>query len=379
MKLKTIELPFRIKKSILALGSQTKNTICFLNNNVAYLSQIHSNLTIPDNFLSFEKTIKYFLKKHPKIIAYDLHPEYESTKYIKALSMLSYKLTAIQHHHAHLASCMIENGLNNQKVIGIAFDGTGLGDDHTLWGAEFLICDYSGYVRYAHLRYIPLVGADRAIWQSWRIAILWLYLIYKDRIFDLGIDFVKRIDRKKWLVLKRMYNSGFNSPLTSSMGRLFDSVASLVLNKLNVKFEAEAAIELEKKATKYISTALPRVAAYHFQINPEGKKYVIDPASIIKEIVLDLKHKRSKELIAYKFHYTVAEIIRKMCLTLRKKTKINKIVLSGGVFQNKILLKLSLDLLYKEGFSVFTHKKLSCSDSSISLGQAAIGNYKRGN
>jgi hydrogenase maturation protein HypF len=370
MKLNKIKLPFKIKKSILALGPQTKNTVCFGEGNFAYLGPLHPDLSNPRDFLSFEKTVKYFLKKHPKIIAYDLHSEYQSTKYALNLTPNIHHLIPIQHHHAHIASCMAENNLGNEIVIGVAFDGTGLGSDNHLWGAEFLVCNYRDFKRTGHLKEIPLLGGERAILEPARIATAWLYLIYKDKFLNLNFDWVKKTDKKKWRVLKNMYLSGFNSPLASSMGRLFDAVGSLVLGKAKVNFEAELAMELEKIATSYKWQA----ASYKFKIIKQKDGYILDPLLIFKEIMGDLKAKEPKEKIAYRFHLTIAQMVRRMCLVLRKENKINKVVLSGGVFQNNLLLCLALDLLYKEDFKVFTHKELSCNDSGISLGQVAVAN-----
>jgi len=325
--------------------------------------------------------MKYFIAKNPKIIAQDLHPEYQSTKYIQQLSAsagggsalggIRYTLYAIQHHHAHIVSCMAENRLKNQKVIGVAFDGTGLGIDNTLWGGEFLLCDYRDFKRLAHLREIPLLGQEKAIQEPARLAAAWLYLIYKDRFLNLDIGLVKKIKRPEWRVLKNMYLSRFNSPLTSSMGRLFDAVASLVLERTKVAGEAELAIELEKIAKRYALNALP----YKFNIIKK-EVYIIDPLPIFKGIISDLKARETKEKIAYRFHLTVAQMIREMSSLLRKKTRINKVILSGGVFQNNLLRSLSIGLLYKDGFDVLTHKDLSCNDSAISLGQLAVANYR---
>jgi len=387
MELKKIKLPFSINKPVLALGSHVKNTICFAKDNFAYLSPVHPDLSNLRNFLNFEKDVKYFLKRHPKIIASDLHPEYQSTKYVQnlQLTMLS-SLQLIQHHHAHIASCMIEYGLKNQKVIGVAFDGTGLGSDNTLWGAEFLLCDYKNFKRCAYLKEIPLLGQDMAILEPWRLTAIWLYFIYKEKFLNLDINFVKGLNKNKWRVLKNMYLAGVNSPSASSMGRLFDAVASLVLAKHRINFEAELVRELEKIATGYrhfdFAQCPPakcpepveglQATGYNFKIIKNKDAYIIDPLPMFKEIILDLESKKPKEKIAYCFHLTVARMINKTCLALRKETKINKIVLSGGVFQNNLLLHLSLGLLYKEDFKVFMHKNLSCNDSSISLGQAVI-------
>ncbi len=375
MELKKIKLPFRVKKAILALGTQTKNTLCFAKGNCAYLSPVYADLNNPQDFSNFKKAVKYFLKKRPKIIASDLHPEYQSSKYALNLKPNTYHLIAIQHHHAHIASCMAENGLKNQKVIGVAFDGTGLGDDNTLWGAEFLICDYRGFRRKAHLKEIPLLGGQRAITEPARVTAAWLYLIYKDRFLGL----LKGMPKDKWRVLKNMYSSGFNSPLASSMGRLFDAAASLILEKPRAHFEAELAIELEQIAIRYpclVGRQGLLATCYKFKITNIGDRYILDPRPVFGGIIADLKARRPKKEIAYKFHLSIAELIRKTCLILRKQAGINKVVLSGGVFQNNLLLCLSKDLLYKDGFSVFTHNNLSCNDSAVSLGQIAIANFR---
>ena len=370
MEFKKINLPFKIKRPVLALGSQTKNSVCFAQGKFAYLSQIHPDLNSLKDFAKFEKTVKYFLKKNPKIIAYDLHPEYQSSKYALQLSTLNSQLSTIQHHHAHIASCMAENGLKNQKLIGVVFDGTGLGNDNTLWGAEFFLCDYRDFKRIAHLKEVPLLGGERAILEPWRLAAFWLDSLYRDNFLKLDIEFMKKIDKKKWRVLKNMYLSGFNSPLASSMGRLFDAAASLILAKCKVNFEAELAMELEETAKRYRLKA----ASYDFNVIQKNKEWILDPTPMFKEIVKDLKTRQDREKIAYRFHLTVAWMIKKVCLILRKATRINKVVLSGGVFQNKILLSLSLDLLSKEGFKVFWQQELPCSDAGIALGQIAIAN-----
>lgn len=350
MQNKTIELAFRIKKPVLALGAQTKNTVCFVGGNVAIISPVHPDLSNLKDLLDFERDTQYFIKKKPKIIARDLHPDYQSSKYIE-------QALAVQHHHAHIASCMAENGLSNRKVIGVAFDGTGLGSDGNLWGAEFLVCDYKNFKRLAHLKEIPLVGAERAIIEPWRLAAAWF-------------DFPAAIDKEQQL--QKIYSSGVNSPLASSMGRLFDAVGSLVLGKRKANFEAELAIGLEKKAAGYKAEGL----SYKFNLTKIKDMYILDPGKMFKGILLDLKARKPKEEIAYNFHLTVAKMIRRTCRVIRKETGLNIVALSGGVFQNKLLLKLSLDLLYKEGFKVLTHNKLSCNDSCVSLGQAVIAGLR---
>jgi hydrogenase maturation protein HypF len=332
------------------------------------LSSAHNNLSDPKDFLAFTKAADFFLKKGPKVIAYDLHPEYQSSKFAAHLSPITYRLLPIQHHHAHIASCMAENGLAKQKVIGVAFDGTGLGGDNTLWGAEFLVCDYKNFTRVAHLKTIPLLGGEKAISEPWRLAAAWLNSTYKDKFLNLKIAFIRGWDKKKWRILKDMYKAGLNSPLTSSMGRLFDAAGALILEKQNAAYEAELAITLEKLAL----SSNPHFLGYGFKIIKTPGQYIIDPALMFKQIVADLKRNSHKKEIAYKFHLTVAEMIRKTCLAIKKETGIKGIVLSGGVFQNNLLLELIRGLLYKEGYKVFIHKAISCNDSGVALGQVII-------
>jgi hydrogenase maturation protein HypF len=373
MKLKKIKLDHKIKKPVLSLGSQRKNTLCFAQGDIAYLTGEHPDLNNPQDFFSFQNDLEYLLRKKPRIIAYDLHPEYQSTKYIFCLNPDTYQLEPIQHHHAHIVSCMAENNLKNQKVIGVAFDGAGLGIDNHFWGGEFLICDYQNYQRMAYLREIPLIGAGQAILEPWRVAASWLYLIYGDKFLNLKIDLVKRVKRKNWKVLKEMYLSGLNSPFSSSIGRLFDAAASLIFNLPKVDIEAELAIRLEAAARDYRS----KEKGYKFSFYNNKGFYIIDPLPLFRELVSDLKAREDSSKMAYRFHLTVAEMIRKSVVTLRHKTKISQVVLSGGVFQNNLLLKLTLDLLYKEHFRVLRHHNLSCNDSAISLGQAVIANSRR--
>jgi hydrogenase maturation protein HypF len=368
MQAKKIKLNFKISKSVLALGTQTKNTVCFLKKNYAVLSAKPRDLNNPKACLEFEKEAKKFLKSKPSIIAFDLHPDYQSTKFAQRFPAAKFTLKPIQHHHAHIASCMAENNLNNQKVIGVAFDGTGLGSDNKLWGAEFLICDYQGFKRAAHLQEIPLLAGEQAILEPWRVAAAWLYTIYKDNFLKLKIGFIAKVNKKKWNILKNMYELKFNSPYASSIGRLFDAASSLILEKDKANYEAELAIQLERLATK----SLFRDESYRVELRKVHGVYIIDPAKMFKAIVVDLKDKRPKAEIAYKFHFTIAKIIQDVCLKLKKDTGIQRIALSGGVFQNKLLLKLALRLLYKERFKIFIHQNIPANDAGISLGQAVI-------
>lgn len=365
MELNKITLPFKIKNAVLAMGSQAKNTLCFAKGNAAFISREHANLNNPDDFLRFKRDAARLLKNKPKIIACDLHPDYQSTKCADGLPL---PRLMVQHHHAHIAACMVLNNLKNQKVIGVAFDGTGMGSDDTLWGGEFLICDYKNFRRRAHLKTALLLGAEVAIKEPWRLAAFWLSEIYGDKFLKLKTDFTRKISSKEWGYLKKIQACGFNSPLTSSMGRLFDAAASIILAKMCAGKEAELAIELEKVATR----CSEKVLSYDFKLSKADPAYIIDPAQLFKGIIADLKSGESKERTALRFHLSVAEMIRKVCCILRKESGINRVALSGGVFQNNLLLRLSLELLYKEEFRVLTLQKLPPNDSLISLGQAVI-------
>ncbi len=374
MVIEKIKLAFKIKYPVLALGPQNKNRLCFLKGDIAFLSAMRADLSDPKDYAGFEKSARYFLSQRPKIIASDLHPEYMSTKFALSLSPVPCPLFPVQHHHAHIASCMAENGLKNQQVIGVAFDGTGLGTDGTLWGGEFLIADYKNFRRRAHLKEIPLLGGAQAIIEPWRVAAAWLDAAFKGRFLRLRVDLVKKIKAADWQALRKISCAGFNSPAASSMGRLFDAVASLITGKLKAPSEAALAQELEKLAFSYAPSFL-RAPLYSFKLTKTAGGYILDPAPLFRKIIADLQGKKSPALIAYKFHLAVAEEVKNTCLVLRKKDKTNKVVLSGGVFQNKLLLKLTLDLLHKEKFRVFRHENLSCGDSSLCLGQAVIAAF----
>ena len=370
-----IPLPFKVKTPVLALGSHTKNTVCLIRGKAAYVSPVHQNLSTPKDFSAFVKQVNHFLKDKPRIIAHYLHPEYQSTKFARELSAGRYLLSPVQHHHAHIAACMAEAGLKDRKVIGVAFDGTGLGSDGRIWGAEFLICDYKNFQRKAHLKEIPLLGNEQAISQPWRLVLAWLFQMYDDRALRFNIGPLRPIGSRERKVLRKMYLSGFNAPLASSMGRLFDAVASLVLGRGKAHFEAELAIALEKTAQAHDSL---KPSGYKFSIIKAKENYIIDPRPMFRQIIAGLKTQSRKEEMAFRFHCTVAQMVCSTCLIVRKESKINRIVLSGGVFQNKLLLKETLDLLYKDKFEVFTHSRLPCNDACVSLGQALIAYCRKG-
>lgn len=352
--------------SVLACGGELKNTFCLTKGNKAFLSHHIGDLENIETLLSFEQGIEHFeniFSITPGIIAYDKHPDYLSTKYAEAKAGI--KKFPIQHHHAHIASCMVENNIS-EKVIGLAFDGTGYGDDGNIWGGEFFVGDYSSFERLAHFEYIPLPGGEAAIKEPWRMALSYLYETFgKDKIpFDL--PFLREIDSEKKKILLQQISKRINSPLTSSLGRFFDAVSALTGLCSVIEYEGQAAIRLEKYSD-VLSTDV-----YPYEIIEADSVYQISVRRMVEAIVYDIQRGRDTSQISSSFHKTLSQISVEICLKLRSRFDINLVALSGGVFQNRHLLGLVIDNLENEGFHVYTNSKVPVNDGGISLGQAAI-------
>lgn len=361
---------------ILALGGQLKNTFCLAQKNQVIISHHIGDLENLSALTSFEEGIEHFLKlfdAYPKILACDLHPEYISTKfaqeYIKKLGGGT-QLIPVQHHHAHIASLMIEQGIK-ETLIGVSFDGAGLGSDGNIWGGEFLIADFSSFSRVAHLKEIPLPGGEQAIKEPWRMALSYLKASYGKDFYLLAHKWLKRIEPHKLSLVNTLIEKEINSPLTSSMGRLFDAVASIIGLRDEVNYEAQAAIELEMLASKQ------EKGDYPFEIFPRGEELIIDPCPIIRAVIDDLNRGKRRDIMAARFHNSVSSIILKICQLLREKRGLNKVALSGGVFQNMYLLERVFSLLQKAGFKTYTHQHVPANDGGISLGQAVIAHYRK--
>lgn len=275
-------------------------------------------------------------------------------------------LVAVQHHHAHVASCMAENGVD-QPVIGVSFDGTGYGDDGCIWGGEFLVCDFSGYRRAAHLKYLPLPGGEVAIKRPYRMAISYLLDCFGPEVPWEGLPPLRHIDDAELAVVRRQVERGINAPLTSSMGRLFDAVSSLIGIRQVVNYEGQAAIELEMAAEPRVETR------YDWTLLPEEPR-PIDVAPAFRQMVEDLKRGTPRGVIAARFHNTVADLIVAVCELLRQETGLSLVALSGGVFQNLFLLERACRILESRGFRVLVHHQVPTNDGGIALGQAAIAN-----
>jgi hydrogenase maturation protein HypF len=260
---------------------------------------------------------------------------------------------------------MVENGMEG-NVIGVVLDGTGFGLDGTLWGGEFIRANLRDFDRLAHLKKVPMPGGSMAIKEPWRMAMVYLSEAFGEEAPQLGIDLTKRIDFKKWDILKKAAEKRINSPLTSSMGRFFDAVSSLLSIRDEVHYEGQAAIELEKIADHGMREAYP------FTLRKDEEPITIDPTEIIRGIVRDLTRGMSSSKISGKVHHTIARFIIETCEAIRSEERLSRVVLSGGVFQNILLLSLVTGGLRSSGFDVYTHHLVPTNDGGISLGQAVI-------
>ncbi|MCL5951686.1 MAG: carbamoyltransferase HypF [Chloroflexi bacterium] len=414
-----VHLPFRTRPT-LAVGAELKNTFCLARDQYAFVSQHIGDLENYSTLQSFAQQIEHFkrlFRVQPEVIAYDLHPEYLSTKYARAQDAgfippgtprrgsrglgrdlrsapefqgfglgdksESLKLVPVQHHHAHIAACMAENRLgDDEPVLGIAFDGTGYGTDGKIWGGEFLLARYAEFTRAAHLAYVPLPGGDAAIKRVYRIGLA--HLAQAGMTWEQDLPCAAIISPTERDVIRHQLDSHLNAPDTSSMGRLFDAVAAIIGVREVINYEAQAAIELEN----WVVEGLEGIYDFGFMNSDFGSgnlvglsilkseirnpKLVVDPAPVIRSIVMDYRKQVPPWVIATKFHNGVAEMVRVVATELRTQYGVNRVALSGGVFQNVTLLSRTLARLRDAGFEVYTHHLVPPNDAGISLGQAAV-------
>ncbi|HUZ46849.1 MAG TPA: carbamoyltransferase HypF [Terriglobia bacterium] len=361
-----IDVGFNMQE-ILACGAELKNTFCLTKNRYAILSQHIGDLENYETLAFFEETLanlKKLFHVEPRIVAYDLHPLYISAKFAKGLPNL--QKAGVQHHHAHIASCMAENHLR-EKVIGVAFDGTGFGTDGKIWGGEFMVADFGGFERRAHFRYVPLAGGDAAIRQPWRSALSYLRETFGGEISGLDLPLFKQIPASKLAMVEAMLAKGINTVETSSCGRLFDAAASILGLRQEINFEGQAAIALEMAALESID------ASYPFDIL-SSEPWEIDMRPAIEQMVRNTGQGEPADVAAAKFHNTLAQVIAEVCRRLRATDHLNKVCLSGGTFQNRLLVERAVRGLRSSGFEVFLHAQVPPNDGGISLGQAVIAN-----
>lgn len=348
-------------EGIFAAGAELTNTFALGKNTQVIFSQHIGDLKNAETMEFYEESVDRFSKLfrfENQFVACDLHPDYLSSEYARDLRLPTLE---IQHHHAHIASCMAEHGLN-EKVIGFAFDGTGYGDDGTIWGGEVFVCDFAGYERMFHFDPVPLPGGDQVTKYPWRTALSYLYKYFGDEILESGLPFLKTLDKTEIKTIIQMIDANLNCPLSSGAGRLFDAVAALTDICTTSSYHAEAPMKLES----CIETDCKGKYLYHI----EGKTIVF--YKMFHQIIKDIRRSAPASLISAKFHNTIVSLIIDLSKRLKKETGINKVVLSGGTFQNKYLLGLTENLLLKEGFEVFSHEKVPSNDGGIALGQMAI-------
>jgi len=362
-------------QQILACGTEEKNTFCLTRDKYAFVSQ-HigdmENLETMENFESAVDLYKRLFRIEPKIIAHDFHPEYLATRYAKELAAKSSDITLIpvQHHHAHIVSCMADNGIDT-PVIGVALDGTGYGTDGNIWGGELMIADYRGFTRLGQLEYLPLPGGALAIKKPFRIAIGYLLSLLGESALSQKLPFLKRIDKVEVDIIRKQIEQEVNSPLTSSCGRLFDAVSALIGVRGEIDYEAQAAIELEMLACD----APDETGSYPFLIIEQSGLSVVKLKSLLSAVIYDLQCGTSQATIAARFHNSIVLMIVELCQAISKKTGIDQVTLSGGGFQNRLLLRKTVSLLENREFKVFTHRQVPTNDGGISLGQAVIANF----
>jgi hydrogenase maturation protein HypF len=356
---------------ILAVGGELKNTICLTKRKDAFLSQHIGDLENLESYRFFEEAMEHLqkiLEIKPEVIAHDLHPDYFSTKW--ALQQSGVRLVGVQHHHAHIASCMAENHLDG-SVIGFALDGTGYGTDGNIWGGEALVASYKGFERTAHFEYVPMPGGAAAVREPWRMAVSYLAHHFGRDFLRMRLPFVAKMERSKLELLLQMLERRVNSPLTSSCGRLFDAVAALLGIRHEVNYEAQAAIELEMAIRES-----PGTAFYPVELLGSHDGWIISTRPLFEAVIRDLLSDTDLGTISSRFHNGLVEAFTKLGVLIGERTGLNSVCLSGGTFNNIYLAEHLTWNLQEKGFQVFRHSKVPCGDGGLSLGQAAVVSHR---
>ena len=353
-------------RHVLACGAELKNTFCLARDRYVFVSHHIGDLENAETLRSFTEGIEHFRRLFdvaPQVVAHDLHPEYLSTKYAVELAETSQvRLEGVQHHHAHIASCLADNGADG-PVIGVAFDGTGFGTDDTIWGGEFLAADLTGFERGGHLAPVPMPGGAAAIRQPWRMAAAYLAADPQAPQTP-DLDVVRR-NQASWPAIVSMARRGVNSPPTSSAGRLFDAAAAVLGVRDAINYEGQAAVELEQLADPAETGAYPAALQAGHPFQARG-------SDLLHGVIDDLTSGVPAPVIAARFHHGVAALIEAGCLAMRDRYGLDAVALSGGVFQNLLLLHATVSRLEARGFRVLVHSRVPCNDGGISLGQAVV-------
>jgi hydrogenase maturation protein HypF len=363
-----VRLPFEAPR-ILATGPLLKNTFTLTRDDYAFVSQHIGDLENLDTLEHYQEALDtycHLFRIEPERVACDLHPDYVSTRLAEAFAR-DHALPdplRVQHHKAHIYSCMADAGRapDSGPVIGVAFDGTGYGEDGSIWGGEWFVGDYSGLERVAHLEYLPLPGGDAAIHHPWRIAVAYVHALGLDESLPLGEFCPADVMR-----IRTMVDRNLNTPSTSSMGRLFDAVSALLGVCHEASYEAQAAIELEQVVGRH--RVVPRTG-FPFELERDSASYRVHLAPTFEALLGDVEEGVPIPEIAMRFHLTVAEMMTEVSRVIREETGITTVAIGGGVFQNRLLLHLALPMLARAGFEVLLHDRVPSNDGGISLGQA---------
>ncbi len=368
---RAVTLPFPVPP-LVATGAELKNAICLADGDRAVLSQHIGDLQNIPTFDSFVHAVTHLsdtLEIKPELIACDLHPDYLSSRFAGDSSL---PCVQVQHHHAHMASCMAENNLDG-RVIGIIFDGTGFGPDGTIWGGEFLVGGFDGYHRAGHFRPVPMPGGDAAVREPWRMAMAYLFQALGDDVFLIDHPVAHILPESEQSLFALMLRRGINSPLTSSCGRLFDAVAALLNLRHFVSYDGQGAIELEA-----VAELADQVECYSYNVvSSNDAPLQLDFSPLLTDIVHDISNGVEDSIIAHRFHQTVASAAVDICLRISGSTGLDRIILSGGVFQNRLLSEMIYTALVNRGLQVFTHRLVPPNDGGIALGQAAIAGRRK--
>jgi hydrogenase maturation protein HypF len=363
-----------LKRHVLACGGELKNTFCVAKDSHVFTSHHIGDLENFETLTSFREGIDHFcglFDVRPELVAYDLHPEYLSTKYARELEESGLPAVGVQHHHAHVASCLADNERpSDERVIGVALDGTGYGTDGAVWGGEFFEGSLKrGFQRLGHLEYVPLPGGSAAIRQPWRMALAQLISLYgEEEAIRFPLALVRRAGERNVRLIHRLIEHELNTPPTSSAGRLFDAVAALVgvPGTERTTYEGQAAVELE------LAAAGPASRGYHFRLRPENGRWVVRTQGIIAEVVEDLLSGLEADEISSRFHRTMADVVVAGCEEIRKAGGPTTVALSGGTFQNMLLLDQTIGILEEKEFVVYIHRRVPANDGGLALGQAIL-------
>ena len=361
-------------RHVLACGGELKNTFCVAKDRHVFLSHHIGDLENYETLTSFREGVEHFCRLfdvQPELVVYDLHPEYLSTKYARELEEAGLPAVGVQHHHAHVASCLADNERPcEERVIGVALDGTGYGTDGAVWGGEFFEgAIEEGFVRQGHLEYAPMPGGSAAIRQPWRMALAQLIALYgEEETLKLPLATVHRAGERNARLVARLVEHSLNTPPTSSAGRLFDAVAAMVgvPGTERTTYEGQAAVELELAADGTASRGYP------FRLRLEGQGWIVETQRILRGVVEDLLAGRATGEISSRFHRTMAEVVVAGCERIRKAGGTTAVALSGGTFQNMLLMNQVVRFLEEKGFEIYRHRRVPPNDGGLALGQAIL-------